>query len=308
MAKKQQIFIYHGNCPDGFTAAWVFSKFRDERLDGEVEYFPARYGDAPPDCKGKEVWLVDFSYPREVLIEKVIKPSARTIIMDHHKTAEADLAGLLGELREKHRVQRDADKVIFDMNRSGCGILYDELRIAADKKRGFKSPAYNSGRELWLIDYIEDRDLWKNKLPLSQDIAAYLFSQPMTFESWQAISDSRRTDIADKGAAIRTYIDTFGEKVCAMARFEEIDGEKIPTINTPYMNCSDHVGRLCEMYPEAPYAAGYFRRADARWQFSLRTRGGSTYDVSALAKKFGGGGHRAAAGFDVETLPWEKPA
>jgi uncharacterized protein len=306
MAKKQ-IFIYHGNCPDGFTAAWVFDKFRDPRIDGTVEYFAARYGDDPPDCKGKEVWMVDFSYPRDVMIEKVFKPSARTIVMDHHKTAEAALKDIQGELRDKHRLQRDTDKVIFDMHRSGSGILYDELRAAADRKNGIKTPAIG-GRALWLVDYIEDRDLWKNALPDTELVSAYLFSLPMTFESWNAVSAMRRVDVAEGGRAIKRYIDTFGEKVCAMARFEEIDGTKIPTINTPYMNCSDHVGRLSEMYPDAPYAAGYFRRADAQWQFSLRTRNGSTFDVSELAKKFGGGGHRAAAGFTVERLPWEKTA
>ena len=69
------------------------------------------------------------------------------------------------------------------------------------------------------------------------------------------------------------------------------------------MNCSEHVGRLLEKNPDALFAAGYFQRADRKWQFSLRSREG--FDVSEVAKKYGGGGHAPAAGFEVTILPWE---
>lgn len=302
---KQRLFVYHGGCFDGFTAAWVFNKFFQPGLnDAPVEYVPAFYGQDPPDCKGKEVWLVDFSYPRDVMIEKIIKPSTRTIIMDHHKTAEAALAGILPELREKHRLQRDGDKVIFDMSRCGSGILYDELETEAGKKAGVHRPKVY-GRALWLVDYIEDRDLWKHKLPDSELVSAYVAATKMTFGNWDAISAMKRMDVVEGGRAIKRYIDLFGDKIREQARFETIAGHSVPTINTPYMNCSEHVNGLVEQFPDAPFAVGYFRRGDGRWQFSLRSKGES--DVSAIATQFGGGGHKNAAGFDVEVLPWSVP-
>ena len=80
----------------------------------------------------------------------------------------------------------------------------------------------------------------------------------------------------------------------------------MPTINLPYMNCSDHVNRLLlESWPDlgAQVAAGYFRRGDGKWQFSLRST--APFDCSEIAKRFGGGGHPQAAGFTVDRLPWE---
>lgn len=306
---KKQLFIYHGNCFDGFTAAWVFDSFRkqlkDPMLEGEVEYFPALYGGEPPDCKGKEVWMADFSYPREVMIEKVIKPSTRTLVFDHHQTAQAALDGLLPELRTKHRLQRDSDRIEFDMNRSGSGILYDYLESLADKKAGFHQPRHNGARRVWLIDDIEDRDLWRKKLEGNEEISSYIAATPFTFENWSAISAMKRMDVVENGRAIKRYIDLFGTKVREEAVWEEIAGHRVPTINTPYMNCSEHVGGLATVYPEAPFAVGYFRRKDGRWQFSLRSRG--DFDVSEIAKQFGGGGHKAAAGFDVGQLPWDGP-
>lgn len=300
---RQRIFIYHGNCFDGFTAAWVFNKyFKPGINDAPVEYHPAFYGQDPPDCKGKEVWLVDFSYPRDVMIEKIIKPSTRTIIMDHHKTAEAALDGILDELRDKHRLQRDGDRVIFDMFRCGSGILHDELETEAGKKAGVHRPKVY-GRSLWLVDYIEDRDLWTHKLPDSELVSAYVAATKMTFANWDAIEAIGRVNVVEGGRSIKRYIDLFGEKVRQQVKFETIVGHSVPTINTPYMNCSEHVNGLLEEHPDAKFAVGYFRRGDGRWQFSLRSRGEN--DVSEIAKLFGGGGHRNAAGFDVPVLPWD---
>lgn len=302
--RPEILFIYHGKCFDGFTAAWLFDHFKKKGLgilDRPVTYIPANYGDEPPDCKGKEVWIVDFSYPREVLIEKVIKPSMRTVILDHHKTAEADLNGVLEEIKVKHNLQRQNDKVVFDMSRSGAGILYDELEREYAKRAGSHIPQPN-GRSLWLIDYVEDRDLWKWKLPNSKEVSAFVSSVPMTFAEWDAINAIGYKLVAEGGRAILRYIDNYGDKACDNATIEKIDEYDVPCINTQYMNISDHVGKLAERHPEAPFAVGYFRRKDGMWQFSLRSRG--DFDVSEIAKRFGGGGHKNAAGFQLAELPW----
>lgn len=303
MAKKQ-LFIYHGGCFDGFTSAWVFNRFRDPRLDGDVEYVGANYGEEPPDTKGKEVWIADFSYNRETMIEKVIKPSTRTFVFDHHKTAEAALDGILDEIYTKHRLQRQ-DEVFFDMTRCGSGILYDVLDQRAGKKAGFHKPRYNGQRELWLVDYIEDRDLWKWALPDTKEVSAYVAAQPMTFESWDAINALGKDEVARRGKGILQYIATYGELARKQARMEWVGGHRVPTINVPYMNTSDHVGGLVEENPDAAFAAGYFRTLKGQWQFSLRSKG--EFDVSEIAKLFGGGGHKNAAGFQVDTLPWTDP-
>jgi hypothetical protein len=114
-----------------------------------------------------------------------------------------------------------------------------------------------------------------------------------------------RTAAAAERAGARATVseEFFAGKAREMARFEMIAGYHVPTINLPYMNCSEHVGALAEEYPDATFAAGYFRRADGRWQFSLRSRAG--FDVSEVARVFGGGGHSGAAGFDVHRLPWD---
>ena len=286
------LVIYHKDCFDGFTAAWIFRNY----FGSDCDFHPASYGTPPPDVTGRVVYVVDFSYPRDVM-KALILGSRRTVVLDHHKTAEAALVGILEELQQIGQRQ-PGDEVVFDMQRSGAGIAWDYLSVQA-----FPRDRFHPVPRRWLVDYVEDRDLWRQALPRTREVSAYISSLPMTFEEWDALAASTWQDVADKGAAVQQYIDTYGRKAREMARFEMIAGYHVPTINLPYMNCSEHVGALAEEYPDAPFAAGYFRRADGRWQFSLRSRDG--FDVSEVAKGFGGGGHVAAAGFDVASLPWE---
>src|SRR5690606_21034147 len=81
--------IYHGNCADGFDAAWAVR----EALGDAVEFHAGVYQNAPPDVQGRDVIMVDFSYKRPMLDEMVRK--ARTaLVLDHHYTAADDFAGL----------------------------------------------------------------------------------------------------------------------------------------------------------------------------------------------------------------------
>lgn len=262
------LVIYHKDCFDGFTAAWVF-----RYLKGDADFHPATYGDKPPDCQGREVWIVDFSYKRATLLD-IARGARQLRVVDHHKTARADLEEL--------------PFCTFDMERSGAGLLWDVLA------NGVPRP--------WLVDYVEDRDLWRHARPNSSEVSAWIAAQPMTFEAWDALFQAHLPAAIESGRAVQAYIDQYGRKARAHARIETLFGFEVPTVNMPYMNCSEHVGALRKEHPDAPFAVGYFRRADGRWQFALRS--GPDFDVSEVAKHFGGGGHAGAAGFDVPELPW----
>src|SRR5690606_18266248 len=109
--------------------------------------------------------LVDFSYERTVL-ERLADQARSIVILDHHKSAAEDLAafavpeprpGALGWedvprlLRELAARNRPPVIAIFDMARSGAGITWDFFFAPRPRP--------------WLIDYIEDRDLWRKTLP-----------------------------------------------------------------------------------------------------------------------------------------------
>jgi uncharacterized protein len=261
--------IYHGNCIDGFTAAWCcWRKFGDA-----AEYIPAHYGDPAPDVTGEDVLIVDFSYPRETLIDMHAKAKSLRVI-DHHKTAQADLDGL--------------DFCLFDMERSGSGLAWDELH-------GSDRPS--------LVDYVEDRDLWRWTLSHSKSVNAWIGSWNFDFNDWSAIAyELEREPDATRAAgdAILRKEHRYCQEMAKQARVVKLGEHVVPVVNAPYINTSELVGLLAE---SAVFAVGWFQRGDGKYQYSLRSRG--DFDVSELAKQFGGGGHRNAAGFTVDRLVHE---
>ena len=266
-AMHRPLVLHHGSCMDGFGAAWsIHDCFGDE-----AEYVPQLYGQGdPPDVTGRDVLIVDYSYPRAQML--AMNEAARSLVcLDHHKTAEADLAGL--------------DFALFDISRSGAGLTWD---IVSDYH---PRPA--------LIDYVEDRDLWKFALPRSKEINAWIGCVEFTFAEWRQLERDMRLSldtVAERGAAVLRKIDCYVRDMCKQHRRIPFAGyDDIPVVNAPYINTSELVGKLAE---DAPFAVGWFQNNAGLYQYSLRSRG--DFDVSELAKRFGGGGHRQAAGFSVE--------
>jgi hypothetical protein len=180
------------------------------------------------------------------------------------------------------------------MNRSGC-------RMAWDYWYPDRRPPQ------WLL-HVEDRDLWRMALANTPIIHAAIAARPMALEEWDRIDNTPYDDLLTEGLAIRRYIETWIEKAAGEAYY--IDFTPVrggPTtyravaINVPYQNASEMGSHLLGQFPEALFAVGYFKRHDGRWQYSLRSRVGG-FDVSTIAKLYGGGGHAGAAGFDSDTL------
>jgi len=263
---NRALCIYHGNCADGFGAAWVVKK----AFSSEVDFHAGVYQNQPPDVSGHDVVLVDFSYKRPVM-EKMIKEALSVTIIDHHKSAAEDLAGLSGRYYEAN----------FNMDKSGAMMTWEYMFPA------LKPPA--------LLQHIEDRDLWRFVLPYTREIQAAVFSYPYDFDVWDSLMDMPLETLVSQGRAIeRKHHKDIAELLAVTARRMVIGGHNVPVANLPYTFSSD-AGHV--MGKGEPFAACYYDVPDGR-VFSLRSED-SGEDVSAIAKLNGGGGHAHAAGFKV---------
>lgn len=287
---KNNLCIYHGNCADGFTAAWAFWSVVKDGFD----FHPGVYGNPPPDVANKHVVIVDFSYPADTLA-KMADSAASLLILDHHKTAAETLSSLpqTGSLDEwalylDTKLHNNGRPVgaLFDMERSGAGIAWDFFH------KGDPRPK--------LIDYVEDRDLWRFHLPFSREVNANIFSNEYTFENWDMLRDRIDNDlfyfIAEGAAIERKHHKDIAELVAATKRHLMIGGLIVPVCNLPYTLTSDAGSLMCQQEPEAAFAACYWDTPEGR-VFSLRSRGDGTFDVAKIAQQYGGGGHKNAAGF-----------
>lgn len=263
---SKPLVIWHGGCPDGWTAAWVCTL----KL-GECDLHAGHYGQPPPDVVGRDVYIVDFSYRRADL-ERMAGEAAMLRVIDHHKTAKADLEGL--------------PFCTFDMERSGAGLTWDELFAGAGRP--------------WLVDYVEDRDLWRHRLPHSEAVMAYVMAQPYTLDDWGRMSKTSLGTVVELGEAILMKIRAYCQHVGEMARRVQFAGMDVLAVNAPHVMISDLLHHLCEVQQSETLmsmavALGWWQRGDGQYQYSLRSVGG--VDVSELARARGGGGHAAAAGF-----------
>lgn len=292
---KPDLCIYHGNCDDGFGAAWAIWR----KWGNEVAYVPGVYGKPLPDVTGKNVLFVDFSTKYDVMCEASFKARS-TVIIDHHKTAQADLErfpsfdgseGKQDSLEEAFFICKTQNMpeiaAWFDMNRSGAVMAWD---FAHGIEHNDPPPTF--------LALIQDRDLWRFAFgDRTKQFSAALRTYPMSFEVWDELARAP-DDLVAEGAGILRAHNANITKFMGDSYIAVIDGMSVPTVNVPYHYASDTAHALLEKYPEAPFAACWFQRGDGMIQYSLRSED-HRVDVSEVAKKFGGGGHRNAAGYQV---------
>lgn len=289
MAKSRRTIIYHAGCKDGFCAAWLNWRARRNPDYFDDLYIAASYGDEPPDVTDQNVVIFDFSYPREQLLE-MHEQAASLRVFDHHKTAQAALEGL--------------DFCTFDMNKSGARLAQEWLYDLADRRRlpGRAPSAMEKYAGSWLVDYVEDRDLWKWELPNSKEMNAAIDMLAFDFEEWEEAYLGNPQDMLIKGTAIREYQLSHIKKVLDRDPvFAKIGGYIVPIIQIlPTFLVSEMVGELAKKFPGCPFAAGvWLDVAEGDYVYSLRSRGGDV-DVGVVAKDYGGGGHPQAAGFRTD--------
>lgn len=273
-----RLCLYHGNCWDGFGAAYALWR---RYGSGDTSYRAVDYGTEPvrlPDGV-EELWLLDFTYPRDVL-ERYAEQVDRMILIDHHKTAKQELAGF------------ECDVKIFDMEHSGAYLTYRHLH-----------PDTAADAVPLLYDYLQDRDLWRFELPESRAINAYIRTQPYEFLAWSHLETTLELDFAGavrEGAATLRLVGRTVEMMCDQSRLETIGDHQVPTANAAAF-WSEMGHELLQRHPTARFVCTYYDRADRMRVYSLRS--GDDFDCSTIAKQYGGGGHAQAAGF---TLPRAK--
>ena len=275
ISKLKKLCIYHGNCLDGFGAAWAVRN----ALGENVEYYKGIHQQPPPEVNGRDVFLVDFSYKKE-LLEEMLKTAASITILDHHISAEEDLSELL---------QCGKIKGLFDMNRSGAMLTWQWFHPDQQPPE--------------LIKHIQDRDLWLFKLEGTREITAALSSYSYDFKVWDKLMANHKDELEvlkrDGKAIERKLQKDIKELIASGVIRMIIGGYDVPVLNAPssYVSDAGHIMSIGQ-----PFAACYWDHRDGR-SFSLRSAKEGV-DVAKVAKKYGGGGHKKAAGFTVD-MGWQ---
>jgi len=272
--------IYHHNDLDGRCAGAialrVWRQLGQEPLMIELDYKDKV--DINFIEYGETIIILDFSFKPDVM-EKVRERTGGIIWIDHHRSAESypyqDLKGL-----------RD----FADKNESGCELTWK-----------FFCPHKPIPRA---VELIGDYDKWALKFQPE----CFEFYEGMKMEVTNPQSDlwdnlfnfMPVTRIIDQGKSAIRYRDNYCEKICHDFGYEvEWEGHKAFVTNF-FQFGSGGFGERMERYD---FCIAYIH--DGK-RFTVSLYSIKEVDVSEICKRHGGGGHKEAAGFVCDELPFKK--
>jgi len=278
MNDNKTLIFYHGDCPDGFGGAYTaWKKFGDA-----AEYIGLKHGKPfTEDVTGKDVYFIDFCYPKEIM-DGIATKAASLTILDHHEGMEDVVMAFPSH--------------VYDSNRSGASIAWAYFHPDEPIPE--------------LLAYVEDDDLFRFSLPETRPVLTYLTARPFTFAAWDTIAqalsgDASRRELLATARAYAEYFELLAEVAVENAKLIEFEGHQVYFATAhPLKPMKSLVGsRLAKK--KGPFALVVSAHPEG---FGVSIRGDGTVDVAKIAQKYGGNGHPKSAGFKIEwtsALPWK---
>jgi len=287
------VIIYHDADPDGIFSAGIGLM---SNLDAECIGY--NYGDDFPvivdRCHGKTVLIVDVSPKNWQDMHRLCGVAKSVFWIDHHPTA-------LDEMKQ-NRVE-EITNFDYDFEHDKWGACKKVLEHIFPDAKGYRLPE--------LIQCIATYDAFRNYGSEYWEMFAF----PMRFITGQIKGPVSAMYFLEKcndtaffnakvkeGRAIAQYVEhenaalVANQKLCYPSTFRDGTREyRILLINRPLF--ADMFKSLD--LSEYDFCVGFQNSADG-WRVSLRGAG-KDINLGQIAKQFGGGGHKDAAGFHVST-------
>lgn len=280
MIKENIIVIYHGNCPDGFGGAYAAWK----KFSHRAAYIPARDRSNPEvEVGGKIIYVIDHSYPKESLLE-IERKAKKLVVLDHH-------------ISERDTV-RSVREHVFDLKHSGCAIAWKY---------------FHPGKPLpKLLKYVEKIDLGEYGNKSAQAAGVLLESKGLDFKKWDALVkafENPKTSklMMERGQDILAYEKMLIGYMIRSARLCKFSGHKMYALQIPKLPINFRSKIALALIDRGVPAAILWRSGDDGFT-NVSLRSSPTVDVSRIAQKYGGGGHKQSAGFMLPAdrpLPWK---
>lgn len=271
LCTEVEVVIYHKNCYDGFGSRVI----AEQMLGGRAVYIPATHGNPlPSEVNGKNVLIVDFSYPKAIL-DSLAKKAKNFLILDHHESAEKDLK----DLPDKYKV--------FDMKRSGVGLTWEYFH------GGETMPHF--------FELIENHDLWKEETSLFKEFGVFITIIPQEYDNYDKLSKNNSFELTN-------HIRNFSYPLLEL---QEIQIKYALSTSKVYFQKLGYSFYLVATTNATVFPSEIGNRlvttnllADFGTVFSLNEKGtkfslrslNDRVDTIPIAKLYGGGGHRNASG------------
>lgn len=313
------ICFYHKSDLDGICSAAIVKHFIPD-----CELYGIDHGDVFPWDKvensysSRKVYMVDFSLP--VYNMERLNNISRLTWIDHHKTA-------IDSLSETHILGLQSIKY------SGCELTWIAFHapcLLTDTEsviNNFFNNKYAINKIVQLLGRYDIWDktnikLWNDKIvPFQYGIRSDKDIFDPCSKLWTTLlfdSHTKTSKYVKDGNNILSYLKSQNQKIAQDGAFEYClfpnggpykqediylnTGWQCICLNTPLFSSQS----FDSVYDESKYdiMMPFAKLKNGKWKVSLY----STHeyvDCGLIAKKYGGGGHKGAAGFICDKLPWD---
>ena len=285
--------IFHCDL-DGRCAGAIVAYFTNNY--NKEDYYEANYNDPLPidSYEDKEtVYLVDFSFTEETkhYLDTLIKKECKIIHIDHHTSTM--------ELYENHPEYAKLEG-IRSPEHSGAALTWMYFTDTKDIK---DCPLF--------VQYVSDFDCWHWKMKETENFKFGMETVsnygPLSMIWTKFIKEHYNKytetieDIIKKGKIAKKYSANINKEYCKnFAYVAEVEGNKCIVLNKKDGG-SLVFGDLIKEYPMSMVWAfdGEY------YQYSIYSQDPNIF-CNKIAEKYGGGGHKGAAGFRLEDMPFKK--
>jgi len=227
--------------------------------------------------------FVDIA-PDNDYLRQLADEAAQVVVLDHHWTARERYAADPGI---ENLIADGGHRVVFDLDHSGAVLAWHYFHPNESV------PA--------LLAYVQDQDLWQWALPRSEEVNAAIGSHDRAFAVWDALAARTPEDLAREGEPILRAQRIEIVRALANAHPITVGARRIEAVNAQQNR--SHLGH------QLAKRAAFGEPIGLVYRVSGRTVDASIYsigdvDVSAIARRYGGGGHRNASGFSVSLRRW----
>lgn len=274
---KDKVIILHHNDPDGYLSNYLV---RGHHPYDDIKSISMSYEKETPFdliSKHSTVYILDFSIPVEDMYKMIDIEGVKIIWIDHHKTSIDKYVGFPWRLDGIREIGK-------------CGAMLTSMYL----NRKEKNIPYDR-----VLELVNDWDCWHfGKEDFDPSTKDFIFGIQIEDLSQPKVWDDIYKDIhkyINCGKTIRKYNRVNDDYTNLKNGFEIIfEGYNCFACNT-IASTSEFFGqdKLDKYDILIPFC---YLGKDKKWKHSLYSNK-ETIDCSFIAKKYGGGGHRGAAGF-----------
>lgn len=305
---SDQVIIYHANCIDGSMGALC------AYYDFPKAYFHAATHNKEDDIleyvRDKDVYFIDFCY-KEAKTREICELAKSVVFLDHHQTSLPYIEKIVNEYSSKITEDEIALFVWRDEGKFGKTVIEKALKTnkcksfcSMDKSGAMLAYEYFSAAkecriDKYLVELVQDRDLWKWEYPETEAVTSFLYTLPQfdpkieqIWVDWHLYCTGYSIEeLTELGNPVVKARQKNVEDGCRRAFKARMFDREIYIANAT--DCFSEIAG--ELALKGEFGATFHINSQGKYVYSLRVRNGDL-DISVLAEKVGGGGHKKAAG------------